>query len=47
MTNRLAIILALALVGAVLADVVFFGGANLLFLGKKLFFLMDWLAFWH
>lgn len=47
MTNRLAIILGLILVGAVVADMALADGANLLFLGRKVFVLIDWLAFWR
>ncbi|ASP21562.1 hypothetical protein ANTHELSMS3_02908 [Antarctobacter heliothermus] len=47
MTNRLAIILGLILVGAVVADMSLTDGANLLFLGRKVFVLIDWLAFWR
>lgn len=47
MTNRLAILLALALLAGVVADMILFDSSNLLFLGKKLFKLIDWLAFWR
>lgn len=47
MTNRLAIILGLILVGLIAADIVLVEGANLLFLGRKFFVLIDWLAFWR
>ena len=47
MTNRLAIILGMILVGLIAADVFLAGGANLLFLGRKFFVLIEWLAFWR
>lgn len=47
MTNKIAIWLGLFLVLAVAADLLLFGGDNLLFLAKKLFELLDWVAFWR
>ncbi|WP_323769065.1 glyceraldehyde-3-phosphate dehydrogenase [Antarctobacter sp.] len=47
MTNRLAIIIGLLLVGAIVADASLNDGGNLLFLGRKFFVLIDWLAFWR
>ncbi|WP_297339006.1 glyceraldehyde-3-phosphate dehydrogenase [Pseudophaeobacter sp.] len=47
MTNKIAIWLGLLLVLAVVADLLLFSGDNLLFLAKKLFELIDWVAFWR
>ncbi|WP_167646037.1 hypothetical protein [Mameliella alba] len=47
MTNRLAILLGLAVIAAIGADLQLNNGDNLLFLGRKLFVLLDWLAFWR
>ena len=47
MTNRLAIILGLIIVAAITWDAVQTGGANLVFLGKKMAELIEWLAFWR
>ncbi|KUF11846.1 hypothetical protein [Pseudoponticoccus marisrubri] len=47
MTNPIAIVLGLILLGAVAADLVLWDGTNLVFVGKKLFSLIDWLAFWR
>ncbi|MBV7392928.1 hypothetical protein [Mameliella sediminis] len=47
MTNRLAIMIALVIIGLIAADLTLAEGANLLFLGRKLFVLLDWLAFWR
>ena len=47
MTNTLAIILGIILVGALTADYLLFGSEHFIFLGKKLFGLIDWMAFWR
>lgn len=47
MTNRIAIFLGLFLIAAVVVDVVFYGNEHLIFLGKKLFELIEWIAFWR
>jgi len=47
MTNRLAIIIGLVIVGALIWDATQTGGANILFLLKKLDELIEWLAFWR
>ena len=47
MTNKLAIYLGVMIVAAILADYMIFGSEHLVFLGKKLFTLLDWLAFWR
>ena len=47
MTNRIAICLGLFLLIAVAVDVYHFGTDHLLFLGKKLFELIEWVAFWR
>ncbi|MCB1363006.1 MAG: hypothetical protein KDK02_02735 [Rhodobacteraceae bacterium] len=47
MTNRLAAILGLIILCAVALDLLFFGTRHLVFLGKKLFELTEWMAFWH
>ena len=47
MTNQLALILGILLVGAILGDLIFFGAVNLVFLSKKLMELIEWLAFWR
>lgn len=43
----MAIVLGLVLVGSITADVVLNDGVTLLFLGKKLADLIEWLAFWR
>ena len=47
MTNRLALTLAILICIALLADTALYGSEHLLFLGKKLYQLLDWLAFWR
>ena len=47
MTNTLSLVLGTLLVGAIAFDAVANDGDNLLFLGKKLAELIEWLAFWR
>lgn len=47
MTNSIAIVLGLIIIGGIVADMTMMDGANLLFLGKKFFDLLHWLAFWR
>ena len=47
MTNRLAIILGVLLVGALLYDVFTNDGTTLLFLMRRFVDLIQWLAFWR
>ena len=47
MTNRIAIPMGLLIVAAILADVFLFDAQGLVFLGKKMFDMMEWMAFWR
>ncbi|WP_170557496.1 hypothetical protein [Ruegeria atlantica] len=47
MTNQIAIWLALLILGMFIADYALFGTEHLVFLGKKLYAFLDWLAFWR
>lgn len=47
MTNKLALVLGLTIVAAVVVDLGLFGSEHLVFLGKKFFELVEWLAFWR
>ncbi|WP_417721743.1 hypothetical protein [Salipiger sp.] len=47
MTNRLAIWLGALIAIAVAVDLLVFGADHLLFLARKFFALLDWLAFWR
>ena len=47
MTNKLAIWLGLILIAAIVIDVLTYGPVHMVFLGKKMFELLDWVAFWR
>ncbi|WP_278921529.1 MULTISPECIES: hypothetical protein [Pseudophaeobacter] len=47
MTNKIAIWLGLFLCVMILADLLFNDGIALLFLAKKFYVLLDWVAFWR
>lgn len=47
MTNRIALVLGLLLIAALATDVLLYGSEHLIFLGKKLYELIDWIAFWR
>lgn len=47
MTNRLALILGACILLGLGLDQYLADGANLLFLGRKLADLIEWLAFWR
>ncbi|MCB1340297.1 MAG: hypothetical protein KDK24_04370 [Pseudooceanicola sp.] len=47
MTNRIAFVLACLILLAALIDGLVFGSEHFLFLGKKLFAFLDWIAFWR
>lgn len=47
MTNRVALGLALLVLGAIGADLLLQGGASSLFLARKLVVLIDWAMFWR
>lgn len=47
MTNHIAIPLGLVILAAVATDVIFLESQTLVFLGKKMFNLMEWMAFWR
>ncbi|MEL7114891.1 MAG: hypothetical protein AAGP08_04750 [Pseudomonadota bacterium] len=47
MTNTLAILFAAVILAAVAADVFYYDGAYLLFLGRKFLDLLTWVAFWR
>lgn len=46
-TNQLAIILVVAIVGAVAADAILNGADASLFLARKFSDLLEWVAFWR
>jgi hypothetical protein len=47
MTNSLAAFLTLLIGLLVCVDVIFFGSANVVFLGRKMLELLEWLAVWR
>ena len=47
MTNQIAIVMGIMLTAAIAIDVALFGSEHMVFLGKKLFELIDWVAFWR
>ncbi|MEP3441528.1 MAG: hypothetical protein ABJN72_08650 [Sulfitobacter sp.] len=47
MTNRIAFVLGLIIIGAIVADTLVFGTGHMLFLAKKMAELIEWLAFWR
>ncbi|WP_081780754.1 hypothetical protein [Sulfitobacter noctilucicola] len=47
LTNTIAIILAIILIVAGLVDVFYFGTEHMIFLGKKLADLIEYIAFWR
>jgi hypothetical protein len=47
MTNRIALFLGAALIALIVLDVLLFGTEHMIFLGKKMFELIEWMAFWR
>lgn len=47
MTNKIALALALVIIAVFAVDAFAFGGALPVFLAKKIFVFLDWLAFWR
>jgi len=47
MTNKIAFVLALIIIGAIVADYIYYGTEHIIFLAKKMAELIEWLAFWR
>ena len=47
MTNPIAIVIGILLIAAIVIDIMFYGTDHMIFLGKKLFELIEWIAFWR
>lgn len=47
MTNKIAIVFGLMIIAAIIIDVSVFGTDHMIFLGKKLAALIEWMAFWR
>ena len=47
MTNRIALVMGLLILIVVILDLAFHGLDNFIFLGKRLYELIEWIAFWR
>ncbi|MFP4043883.1 MAG: glyceraldehyde-3-phosphate dehydrogenase [Rhodosalinus sp.] len=47
MTNSIALGLGLAILAAIVADQVWLDGAGFIFLMRRFYALIEWLAFWR
>ena len=47
MTNPIALVLGLVLLGLLALDVAVYGTEHIVFMGKKLSALIEWMAFWR
>ena len=47
MTNSIAIVLGVLILGGIAVDVMLYGTEHLLFLARKLADFLEWLAFWR
>ncbi|WP_298862552.1 hypothetical protein [uncultured Sulfitobacter sp.] len=47
MTNPIAFVLGLIIVGAIVMDYFYYGTEHIVFLAKKMTELIEWLAFWR
>ncbi|MGD9293665.1 MAG: hypothetical protein PVI41_02175 [Roseobacter sp.] len=47
MTNRIALFIGVSLIALIVLDVLLFGTEHIVFLGKKMFDLIEWMAFWR
>jgi hypothetical protein len=47
MSNRTSFVFGLIIVGLILIDLYFFGTLHMVFLGKKMAELIEWIAFWR
>lgn len=47
MTNRIAFVLGLIIIGAIVVDYIYYGVEHTVFLAKKMTELIEWLAFWR
>ena len=47
MTNRIALVLGLLIIAALVVDILIYGDVHVLFLAKRFFELVEWVAFWR
>ena len=47
MTDRIALVLGLMILSALVLDISLYGSTHMVFLGKKFYDFLEWLAFWR
>ncbi|MBI6628991.1 hypothetical protein [Pontibaca salina] len=47
MTNPIALVLGFLITALAATDLILFGSQHMVFLGKRIFDLIEWLAFWR
>lgn len=47
MTNGISLVLGAIIVGMLVIDIAAYGSEHIVFLGKKFYELIEWLAFWR
>jgi len=47
MTDRIALVLGLMILSALTLDIALYGSDHIIFLGKKFYAFLEWLAFWR
>lgn len=47
MTDRIALALGLMIFSALVLDIALYGSEHMIFLGKKFFDFIEWIAFWR
>lgn len=47
MTNRVALVMGLLILGGLALDLFYNGSGHVVFLGKRFYELIEWLAFWR
>ncbi len=47
MNTPIALVLATLIIGGLVADTMIYGNEHLIFLGKEILDLIEWIAFWR
>jgi hypothetical protein len=47
MTTKTSIVLGLIIIASLVIDIALFGTGHMVFLGKRFFELINWVAFWR
>lgn len=47
MTTKISIVLGLLIITSIVVDMGLFGTGHMVFLGKRMLELIDWVAFWR